>query len=162
MDSKRQQKFARLIQKELAEVFQRECSHLFQSTYISVSGVSVSPDLGVAKVHLSLLLSPQGRDLLKEIQLHTKTLRHELAKRIKNQVRVIPELIFYLDDTAEYAAKMDKILSQLDIPQDSKEDATNPFKTEQETGFDDDDGLGDQEFDDFDEEEDEKTDGPSR
>ncbi len=162
MDSKRQQKFARLIQKELAEIFQRECSHLFQSTYISVSGVSVSPDLGVAKVHLSLLLSPQGRDLLKEIQLHTKTLRHELAKRIKNQVRVIPELIFYLDDTAEYAAKMDKILSQLDIPQDSKEDSTNPFKTEQETGFDDGDGLGDQEFDDFDEEEDEKTDGPSR
>lgn len=166
MDSKRQQKFARLIQKELAEIFQRECSHLFQSTYISVSGVRVSPDLGVAKVHLSLLLSPQGRDLLKEVQLHTKTLRHELAKRIKNQVRVIPELIFYLDDTAEYAAKMDKILSQLDIPQESKEDPTNPFKSTDEVDLDEEDGLGDQEFDDFDdeeeEEEEEDTDGPTR
>jgi len=156
MDSKRQQKFARLIQKELAEIFQRECSHLFQSTYISVSGVSVSPDLGVAKVHLSLLLSPQGRDLLKEIKLHTKTLRHELAKRIKNQVRVIPELIFYLDDTAEYAAKMDKIISQLDIPQESKEDPTNPFQTEDEEDFEDEDDLAQED------EDDEEEEGPSR
>lgn len=116
MDSKRQQKFARLIQKELAEIFQRECSHLFGGAYISVSAVRVSPDLGVAKAYLSLLLNPNGRDLLNEIKVQTKTIRHELAKRIKNQVRVIPEIIFYLDDTAEYAAKMDKIISDLDIP----------------------------------------------
>lgn len=116
MDSKRQQKFARLIQKELAEIFQRECAHLFQGAYISVTAVRVSPDLGVAKAYLSLLLNPNGRDLLSEIKLQTKTIRHELAKRIKNQVRVIPEIIFYLDDTAEYAAKMDKIISDLDIP----------------------------------------------
>lgn len=148
MDSKRQQKFSRLIQKELAEIFQRECSHLFQSTYISVSGVRVSPDLGVAKVHLSLLLSPQGRDLLKEIQVHTKTIRHELAKRIKNQVRVIPELIFYLDDTAEYAAKMDKILSQLDIPEESKEDPTNPFNRAEDEDLPEEEDFGDEEDED--------------
>ena len=153
MESKRQQKFARLIQKELAEIFQRDVSHLFQSTYISVSGVAVSPDLGVAKVHLSLLLNPNGRDLLKEIKFHTKTIRHELAKRIKNQVRVIPELIFYLDDTAEYAAKMDKILSELDIPAESKEDPSNPFKNEDEDYFDNED-----EDEDLDEEDDEDID----
>ncbi|GGK89066.1 30S ribosome-binding factor RbfA [Rufibacter glacialis] len=140
MESKRQQKFARLIQKELAEIFQRDVSHLFQSSYISVSGVAVSPDLGVAKVHLSLLLNPNGRDMLNEIKVHTKTIRHELAKRIKNQVRVIPELIFYLDDTAEYAAKMDKIIAGLDIPSESKEDPTNPFRTEEDYYLSDEDG----------------------
>ncbi|RNI32364.1 30S ribosome-binding factor RbfA [Rufibacter immobilis] len=145
MESKRQQKFARLIQKELAEIFQREVSHLFQGAYISVSGVKVSPDLGVAKVHLSLLLNPKGREMLKEIQIHTKTIRHELAKRIKNQVRVIPELIFYLDETAEYAAKMDKIISELDIPAESKEDPTNPFRTEEDYYLSDEDGEDDEE-----------------
>ncbi|WP_207433674.1 30S ribosome-binding factor RbfA [Sabulibacter ruber] len=139
MESKRQQKFARLIQKEIAEIFQRDVSHLFQGAYISVSGVKVSPDLGVAKIHLSLLLNPKGRDLLNEIRVNAKTIRHELAKRIKNQVRVIPELIFYLDETAEYAAKMDKIISELDIPAESKEDPTNPFSREDEDYFYDED-----------------------
>ncbi|WP_076606534.1 ribosome-binding factor A [Rufibacter radiotolerans] len=151
MESKRQQKFARLIQKELADIFQRDVSHLFHGAYISVSGVQVSPDLGVAKAHLSLLLNPNGREMLKEIQVHTKTIRHELAKRIKNQVRVIPELIFYLDDTAEYAAKMDKILATLDIPSESKEDPTNPFTNpEDETGEEEDD-FYDEDIDDHEE-----------
>ncbi|WP_205501273.1 30S ribosome-binding factor RbfA [Rufibacter psychrotolerans] len=149
MESKRQQKFARLIQKEIAEIFQRDVSHLFHGAYISVSGVKVSPDLGVAKIHLSLLLNPNGRDLLNEIRVNSKTIRHELAKRIKNQVRVIPELIFYLDDTAEYAAKMDKLISELDIPAESKEDPTNPFSRE------DDDYFYDEDID----EDDEDTDG---
>jgi ribosome-binding factor A len=148
MESKRQQKFARLIQKELAEIFQRDVSHLFQSAYISVSGVAVSPDLGVAKVHLSLLLNPNGRDMLNEIKVHTKTIRHELAKRIRNQVRVVPELIFYLDDTAEYAAKMDKILSELDIPSESKEDPSNPFRSEDEYYLSDEDGEDEESEDD--------------
>jgi ribosome-binding factor A len=148
MESKRQQKFARLIQKELADIFQREVSHLFHGAYISVSGVQVSPDLGVAKAHLSLLLNPNGREMLKEIQVHTKTIRHELAKRIKNQVRVIPELIFYLDDTAEYAAKMDKILSQLDIPAESKEDPTNPFTNPENDEDEDEDDFEDEDTED--------------
>jgi ribosome-binding factor A len=151
MESKRQQKFARLIQKELADIFQRDVSHLFHGAYISVSGVQVSPDLGVAKAHLSLLLNPNGREMLKEIQVHTKTIRHELAKRIKNQVRVIPELIFYLDDTAEYAAKMDKILSQLDIPSESKEDPTNPFTSPEDETEEEEDEFYDEDTDDHEE-----------
>ncbi|PSR55237.1 30S ribosome-binding factor RbfA [Adhaeribacter arboris] len=123
MESKRQQKFAKLIQKELAEVFQRECSHLFQGTYVSVSVVRVSPDLGVAKVYLSLLVGTNAKELLQEIKLNTKTIRHLLAQRIKKQVRVIPELIFYLDDTAEYAARMDELFSGLDIPPADKDDS---------------------------------------
>ena len=116
MESKRQQKFSRLIQKEIAEVFQREVTHLFHGAYISVSTVRVSPDLGVAKIYLSLLLGGDSKGILQEIRENTKAIRHALAQRIRNQVRVIPELIFYLDDSAEYAARMDKIITDLDIP----------------------------------------------
>jgi ribosome-binding factor A len=116
MESKRQQKFAKLIQKELAEVFQRDVPHLFNGAYVSVGTVRVSPDLGLARVYLSLLLVQNGQELITEIRSNTKTIRHHLAQRIKNQVRSIPELVFYLDDSAEYAARMDKIIADLDIP----------------------------------------------
>ncbi|WP_187263474.1 30S ribosome-binding factor RbfA [Pontibacter beigongshangensis] len=116
MESKRQQKFSRLIQKELADIFQREVPHLFAGAYISVSVVRVSPDLGLARVYLSLLKASNNEAVLQEIRVNTKTIRHHLAQRIKNQVRVIPELVFYLDDSAEYAAQMDKLFSNLEIP----------------------------------------------
>jgi ribosome-binding factor A len=116
MESKRQQKFSRVLQKELAEVFQRDVSHLINGAYISITLVRVSPDLGIAKVYLSLLLAKQPKEVLEEVQANTKAIRHALAQRIKSQVRVVPELIFYLDDSAEYAAHMDKIISGLDIP----------------------------------------------
>lgn len=129
MESKRQQKFSRVLQKELAEVFQRDVSHLFNGAYVSITQVRVSPDLGVAKIYLSLLLGNSGQEILQTIRINTKAIRHALAQRIKNQVRVIPELIFYLDDSAEYAAHMDKIISGLDIPPPSEEDDTEEDNT---------------------------------
>ncbi|MBF8963303.1 30S ribosome-binding factor RbfA [Pontibacter sp. FD36] len=123
MESKRQQKFSRLIQRELAEIFQREVPHLFGGAYISVSVVRMSPDLGLARVYLSVMNAKDGIEmLLQELRVNTKTIRHLLAQRIKKQVRVIPELVFFLDDTAEYAAKIDKLFSGLDIPPAPEED----------------------------------------
>lgn len=122
MESKRQQKFARLLQKELAEVFQRDVPHLLNGAYISISTVRTSPDLGVVKVYLSLLLAKDPKAVVANVRENTKAIRHALAQRIKSQVRVIPELNFFLDDSAEYAAKMDKIISDLDIPAASAED----------------------------------------
>ena len=135
MESKRQQKFAKLIQKELAEVFQRDVPHLFNGSYVSVGTVRVSPDLGQARVYLSLLLIKNGQELISEIKANTKTIRHHLAQRIKNQVRSIPELVFFLDDSAEYAARMDKIISELDIPPapaDEEPDAADAGSQEEE------------------------------
>jgi len=129
MESKRQQKFSRVLQKELAEVFQRDVSHLFNGAYVSITQVRVSPDLGVAKIYLSLLLANNQQEVLQIIKTNTKAIRHALAQRIKNQVRVIPELIFYLDDSAEYAAHMDKIISGLDIPPPSEDDDTEDEST---------------------------------
>ncbi|KAA9331901.1 30S ribosome-binding factor RbfA [Adhaeribacter soli] len=122
MESKRQQKFSRLLQKELSEVFQRDVVHLFNGAYLSITTVRVSPDLGVAKIYLSMLLVKNPSEVLRTVRENTKAVRHALAQRIKNQVRVIPELIFFLDDSAEYAAKMDKIISDLDIPPANEND----------------------------------------
>jgi len=122
MESKRQQKFSRLIQKELADIFQREVPHLFGGAYISISVVRVSPDLGLARTYLSVMMAQNPESVLLEVRLNAKTIRHLLAQRIKNQVRIIPELSFYLDDSAEYAARMDKLFSNLDIPPAGEED----------------------------------------
>jgi ribosome-binding factor A len=116
MESKRQQKFSRLIQKELAEIFQRETTHLFGSAYISVSVVRMSPDLGLARIYLSVMMAPDKEALLLDIRANTKTIRHLLAQRIKKQVRIIPELVFYMDDSAEYAARIDQLFTGIEIP----------------------------------------------
>ena len=124
MDSKRQQKFASLLTKELAEVFRRDLPHLFAGTLPpSITAVRVSPDLGVARIYLSVLLAndPQAQvDLVTE---HGKEVRFALAKRVRNQMRVVPELHFFLDDSAAYATRMDKVINDLNIPPAPPEDA---------------------------------------
>ena len=136
MESKRQQKFARLLQKELAEVFQRDVPHLLNGAYISISTVRTSPDLGVVKVYLSLLLAKDPQAIIAQVRENTKAIRHALAQRIKSQVRVIPELNFFLDDSAEYAAKMDKIISDLDIPAAPKDEIPDDDFTRAESDED--------------------------
>ncbi|MES2730732.1 MAG: 30S ribosome-binding factor RbfA [Bacteroidota bacterium] len=116
MDNKRQQKFARLIQKDLGEIFQKEARNQFEGAFISVTEVKVSPDLGIARVHVSFMLAKNKALLLEQIQDYGKNIRQMLANRIRHQVRVIPELHFYLDETADYAAKMDAIITNLNIP----------------------------------------------
>lgn len=132
MDSKRQQKFARLIQKELGEIFQRDTKSLFGTVWITVTQVRVSPDLGVAKVFLSFLMTDNKEQSLTDVNEKNKVIRQALANKIRHQVRVIPELIFYLDDTAEYAAKMDALISGLHIPPADKAKADKPKSEEEE------------------------------
>ncbi len=122
MDNKRQQKFSRLIQKELGDIFQREGRAHFGNVFITVTRVQVTPDLGVARVYLSFMLAPNKQFLLEDIQEKTKIIRQQLGSRIRHQARVIPELVFFLDETAEYAAKMDTLISGLNIPPATEED----------------------------------------
>jgi len=122
MDSKRQQKFSRLIQKELGDIFQREGRSHFGNVFITVTRVEVSPDLGVAKVYLSFMLAPSKQLLLEDIREKNKFIRQNLGNRIRNQARIIPELVFFLDETAEYAAKMDTLIAGLNIPPAPEED----------------------------------------
>lgn len=116
MESKRQQKFSRQIQKDLSDIFQKELKGAFGNSFITITEVKVSPDLSQAKSYLSMMLTKDKEGLLDEIRDKTKQIRNILASKIRHQVRIIPELQFFLDDTAEYAAKMDALISNLDIP----------------------------------------------
>jgi len=116
-ESKRQRQFSSLLQKELSEIFQRNASSLLGTKdFVTVSRVQVSPDLGVAKIYLSFMLSKRKEQLMDTIQYKKSEIRRLLGNRIGKVARVVPELIFYLDDSADYAARMDQIISNLDIP----------------------------------------------
>lgn len=121
MESKRQQKVSRQLQKDLSEIFQREVPHLFSGAsnagaFITVTSVRVSPDLSVARVYLSFLATKNKQLLLETIQEKGKVIRQHLGDRVRHQLRIVPELSFFLDDTADYADKMDKLFAGLDIP----------------------------------------------
>ena len=112
MDSTRQLKVSRLIQKELGSIFQKDAQSLFGSVMITVTQVRVSPDLGVAKVYVSLFPVKDKEAVLKLIKTKTNELRKKLGNEIKKQVRVIPDLMFFLDDSIDYAEHIDKLLSK--------------------------------------------------
>ncbi|MBU1822096.1 MAG: 30S ribosome-binding factor RbfA [Bacteroidetes bacterium] len=116
MESKRQQKVGRQIQKDLGDIFQREARHLLNGTFITVTAVRMTPDLGIARAYLSFLPDKNKKVLFETIQESTRFIRQKLAERVRHQLRIVPELQFYLDDTAEYAAKMDALFANLDIP----------------------------------------------
>jgi ribosome-binding factor A len=116
MSTQRQQKYSRLLQKELGEIFQHDVKSLFGGTFITVSGVNVSPDFGIATVYLSLTLSKKPQVILEDIREKSKQIRQQLGTRIRNQVRIVPELRFFLDETLLEAEKMDKLLASLNIP----------------------------------------------
>jgi ribosome-binding factor A len=110
MDSVRQNKIARLIQKELASIFQAESRNFFPGRMVTVTVVRVSPDLGLAKVYLSVFPHNREEDFIALVTPHTKHIRNTLGRTIRHQVRVIPELAFYIDDSMDYFEKIDKLL----------------------------------------------------
>ena len=110
MASIRQEKIAGVLQKELGLIFQREARTICEGAMVSVTIVRVTPDIGLAKVYLSIFGSKDKEQVLKNIQDNTKQVRHILAQTVKNQLRKTPELVFYLDDSYDYARKIDELL----------------------------------------------------
>ena len=113
MNSTRQNKFARLIQKEIGELFQRNGFAFYSGALVSITMVRISPDLSVAKIYLSIFGAKDRNSLLEKIQSQTKEIRKQLGLKIKNQVRHIPELDFFLDDSFDYAEKIDNLLKTI-------------------------------------------------
>ena len=109
MESKRQAKIARLIQKELSEIFRRQTSAL-GGVIVSVSAVRVSPDLSIAKAYLSIFPSEKSQEILENINKQSKTVRYELAQAVKQVLRKCPDLQFYLDDSLDYIDNIDRLL----------------------------------------------------
>lgn len=120
MDTRRQLKYAKLIQKELSDIFQHDKKSLLGSAFVTITNVEVSPDLGLAKIYLSFMLVEDKNLLLETIKTNAKVFRQALGIRIKNVARIVPELAFFLDDSAEYAIKMDQLITSLNIPKEDK------------------------------------------
>ncbi|MFA7408794.1 MAG: 30S ribosome-binding factor RbfA [Bacteroidales bacterium] len=110
METTRQQKVSRLIQKELAEYFRGTGLDIGQGTIISVTVVRVSPDLSQARVYLSIFPPAQRELILKGIDSQSKQIRFELGRKIAKQVRHIPDLHFFMDDSLDYAERINELL----------------------------------------------------
>lgn len=111
METTRQAKISRLLQKELSEIFRQQTAKT-HGTIVSVSAVRVSPDLSIAKVYLSVFPSEKAMEVMENINFSAKTIRYELAQKVRFQLRKTPELQFYLDDTLDYLEKIDHLLEE--------------------------------------------------
>ena len=111
MEGTRLQKIERLLQKELGDIFQKQ-TQAMHGVLISVSVVRVSPDLSVAKAYLSIFPSAKGEELLKAIRANTKAIRYDLGQRVRLQLRKIPELSFFIDDSLDYIEHIDSLLNK--------------------------------------------------
>lgn len=111
MKEDRLNKVARLVQKDLSEIFQQQ-TRMMHGVMVSVTTVRVSPDLSVCRVYLSIFPSEKGEELLKNINENQKSIRYELGKRERYQLRIIPELRFFIDDSLDYIDNIDKLLKQ--------------------------------------------------
>jgi ribosome-binding factor A len=110
METKRLNKIERLLQKELSDIFQRR-TQAAPGTLISVSAVRVSPDLSIAKAYLSIFPSDKGKEQMDAIRTHTKSIRYDLGQRVRLQLRKIPELSFFIDDSLDYLENIDSLLN---------------------------------------------------
>jgi len=110
METIRQERINNLLQKDLGEIFQIEMRHVSRGAMITVTKVKVTSDLSLAKVYLSLFATSNKDELLKSIRKHTSEIRGKLGSRIKNQLRVVPSLNFYVDDSLDYIENIDNLL----------------------------------------------------
>lgn len=112
MESVRQQKVNKLLQKELAEIFRSESRNLFGGAFITVTVVRVSPDLGSAKVYISIMATKDREAIFKLVNAQNYLIRKNLGAIVGKQLRVVPELQFFLDDSLDYAMKIEKLLKK--------------------------------------------------
>ena len=111
METTRQNKISRLIQKELSEIFLLQTKSM-NGVLVSVSAVRISPDMSIARVYLSVFPSERSHEIVKNINDNMKSIRYELGTRVRHQLRIIPELKFFVDDSLDYAERIDELLKK--------------------------------------------------
>ena len=111
MDSTRQNKIARLIQKELSDIFLHQTKST-RGVIVSVSEVRISPDLSIAKAYLSVFPSEKGEEIVQNINKNMKSIRYDLGTRLRYQLRIIPEIKFFVDETLDMLDHIDELLKK--------------------------------------------------
>lgn len=111
METTRQNKISRLIQKELSEIFLLQTKSM-NGVLVSVSAVRISPDMSIARFYLSVFPSERSQEIVKNINDNMKSIRYELGTRVRHQLRIIPELKFFVDDSLDYAERIDELLKK--------------------------------------------------
>ncbi|WP_421874168.1 30S ribosome-binding factor RbfA [Marinoscillum sp.] len=114
--SKRQVKYGRQIQKDLGQIFQKDPRHFFGNSLVTITGVEMSPDLSLARVYLSVFPIKDAEEVFFNLDEKKSEVRRNLGRLIGKQVRIVPELAFFHDDTEEKASKMDQLIDNLNIP----------------------------------------------
>ena len=109
METTRQNKISRLIQKELSEIFLLQTKAM-NGVLVSVSAVRISPDMSIARVYLSVFPSEKSQEIVKNINDNMKSIRFELGTRVRHQLRINPELKFFVDDSLDYVERIDELL----------------------------------------------------
>lgn len=117
----RQQKYNKLIQKELSDIFLKDKRGILGNAFITIADVRISPDLSVAKVYLSMTLAKDKKAVLNNIELHKSEIRKALGDRIRNQARIVPALVFFIDEIEENAQRIEDLIKSLNIPKEDKE-----------------------------------------
>ena len=118
----RQQKYSKLNLKELSDIFQRDKRGILGNAFITIADVRMSPDLSIAKVYLSMTLAKDKQAILSNIESHKSEIRKALGDRIRNQARIIPALVFFIDEIEENAQRMEDLIKNLNIPKESKDE----------------------------------------
>ena len=111
MQETRQNRISRLLQKELSLIFQSQ-TRAMHGVMVSVTRVKISPDLSICTAYLSVFPSEKGEEILKNINANEKTIRFDLGRKVRNQLRIIPELRFFLDDSLDYLEHIDELLKK--------------------------------------------------
>lgn len=111
MQETRQNRIARLLQKELSLIFQAQTRSM-RGVMVSVTRCRISPDLSICTAYLSIFPSERADELIGNITANEKTIRYELGTRVRNQLRIIPELRFFVDDSFDYIAHIDELLKK--------------------------------------------------
>ena len=111
MQETRQNRISRLLQKELSLIFQSQ-TRMMHGVMVSVTKVKISPDLSICTAYLSIFPSEKGEEIIKNISANEKTIRYELGTRVRNQLRIIPELRFFIDDSLDYIERIDELLKK--------------------------------------------------
>ena len=110
--STRQLKVSRQLQKDLSEIFREKGTGAFNGAMITVTSVRISPDLSVARVYISIFPSAKIKEVFEIVEASGKTIRGELGKRVSKQLRIVPQLVFIIDDSLDYVEKIDELLKK--------------------------------------------------